>query len=71
MSQPAPPVVAYKVQGMDCAEEVATLKHVLGDLVPADELGFDVLQARMTVPKSVRAADVQRAVAATGMRAEV
>jgi Cd2+/Zn2+-exporting ATPase len=35
---------AYKVRGLDCAEEVAVLKQVVGPLVGgADRLAFDVM----------------------------
>ncbi len=64
------PSLAFKVQGMDCAEEVATLKHALRDVLDPEQLGFDVLRGRMTVPDSTDPGAVQRAVAATGMRAE-
>ena len=41
---------AYKVRGMDCAEEVAVLKQAVGPAVGgADRLAFDVLNGRMTV----------------------
>ncbi len=60
----------FKIHGMDCAEEVATLKGALRELVPEDQLGFDVLNGKMSVPESVPAARVLAAVAATGMRAE-
>ena len=69
----APPVgpgLAFRVHGMDCAEEVATLKRALRGLVPEDALGFDVLNGKMSVPGSVAAAAVIEAVAGTGMRAE-
>lgn len=55
---------------MDCAEEVATLKGALRHLVPEEQLGFDVLNGRMSVPATVAAESVVAAVAATGMRAE-
>jgi Cd2+/Zn2+-exporting ATPase len=57
----APPVgpgLAFRVHGMDCAEEVATLKGALQDLVPAEQLGFDVLNGRMFVPTGVPEASV-------------
>ena len=66
----AGPGLAFKVQGMDCAEEVATLKHALRDVLDPEQLQFDVLVGRMSVPESADAQAVQRAVAATGMRAE-
>jgi Cd2+/Zn2+-exporting ATPase len=70
-----PPTLAgearrFKIHGMDCAEEVATLKGALRGLVPEEQLGFDVLNGRMSVPVSVAAERVVAAVAATGMRAE-
>ena len=60
----------FKIHGMDCAEEVATLKGALREIVPEDQLGFDVLNGRMSVPATVSAERVVAAVAATGMRAE-
>ena len=59
---------------MDCAEEVAVLKDVVGPLVGgADHLSFDILNCKMTV--AAGAADVpdpivKAAVAKTGMQAE-
>ena len=45
-----PPVggVAFRIHGMDCAEEVGILKRALADLVPEQSLTFDVLNGRMT-----------------------
>jgi Cd2+/Zn2+-exporting ATPase len=41
---------SFGVQGLDCAEEVAILRHAVGPLVGgADNLAFDVLNGRMTV----------------------
>ena len=60
----------FKIHGMDCADEVATLKVALRELVPEEQLGFDVLNGRMSVPASVPADRVVAMVAATGMRAE-
>ena len=39
-------VFRFKIHGMDCAEEVATLKGALRGLVPEEQLGFDVLNGR-------------------------
>ncbi|MEQ1502981.1 MAG: heavy metal translocating P-type ATPase [Myxococcota bacterium] len=61
---------AYKVHGMDCAEEVATLRRALNGLVAEEALGFDVLNGKMLVPSAVEESRVIAAVAATGMRAE-
>ncbi len=62
--------LSLRIQGMDCAEEVSTLKRALAPLVDEDALGFDVLRARMDVYSPVSLADVQARVAATGMRAQ-
>ncbi|MEX2650130.1 MAG: heavy metal translocating P-type ATPase [Alphaproteobacteria bacterium] len=64
---------AYKVRGMDCAEEVAVLKQAVGPVVGgADHLAFDVLNGRMTVADAARDVPeeaVLKAVATTGMSA--
>ena len=63
----------FRIRGMDCAEEVAILKDVVGPLVGgADRLGFDVLNGRMTVPAGVAIDDpaLKAAVSKTGMQAE-
>jgi len=64
---------AYKVRGMDCAEEVAALKQAVGPLVGGqDRLAFDVLNGRMTVTGAANDVPEQAillAVASTGMSA--
>lgn len=64
---------AYKIRGMDCAEEVAVLKRALGPMLGGeDALAFDVLNAKMSVAVSAsNVADeaIMKAVAATGMNA--
>ncbi len=64
---------AYKVRGLDCAEEVAVLKQAVGPLVGgADRLAFDVLNGRMTVAANeseVADEAIFKAIAATGMSA--
>lgn len=63
----------YKVRGLDCAEEVAALRSALAPLSGVRELKFDVIHARMTVdyePDRIRTAELEAAVARTGMRAE-
>lgn len=64
---------AYKVHGMDCAEEVAVLKQTIGPRVGgADRLAFDILNGRMTVADEARDVsddEIFKAVAATGMSA--
>ena len=64
------PSLAFRVHGLCCAEEVATLKRALRDVTDPDHLGFDILEGRMTVPPSTDPEALVRAVAATGMRAE-
>ena len=42
--------MTFKIEGLDCAEEVATLKSAIGPLVGGgDKLAFDVLNGRMTL----------------------
>ena len=64
---------AYKVRGLDCAEEVAVLRQAVGPLVGgADRLAFDVLNGRMTVPADAQEVGdeaILKAIAATGMSA--
>ncbi|MEI7686833.1 MAG: HAD-IC family P-type ATPase, partial [Planctomycetota bacterium] len=64
-----------KIDGMDCAEEVAVLKKELGPLVGGeDRLSFDLLNAKLTISKgsvAVSREAVLLAVARTGMKAEV
>jgi Zn2+/Cd2+-exporting ATPase len=66
---------AYKVRGLDCAEEVAVLKQAVGPLVGGeDRLAFDVLNGRMTVAADAgEVADetIFKAIATTGMSAVV
>lgn len=65
---------AYRIVGMDCAEEVAVLKREVGPAVGgAEHLAFDVLRGRMTVLLSASPGSesaVREAVSRTGMRAE-
>ncbi|MBX9627799.1 MAG: cadmium-translocating P-type ATPase [Gemmataceae bacterium] len=70
-TRPSP--LAFRIHGLDCAEEVAVLKRELGPLVGGEgNLGFDVLNAKMSVTADppVSSAEIQAAVARTGMRAE-
>ena len=64
----------FKIQGLDCAEEVAVLKREVGPVVGGeDRLAFDILNARMIVnagPDEVAPERIVAAVARTGMRAE-
>ncbi|MFZ5790662.1 MAG: heavy metal translocating P-type ATPase [Pseudomonadota bacterium] len=64
---------AFKVRGMDCAEEVSVLRRAVGPVVGgADRLAFDVLNGRMTVAEAARdvpEAAILKAVASAGMSA--
>jgi Cd2+/Zn2+-exporting ATPase len=63
----------YKVEGLDCADEVAALRQAVGPLVGGpDRLSFDVLNGRMTLADAAQAVSddtVLAAVARTGMTA--
>ncbi|VTU01468.1 heavy metal translocating p-type atpase : Putative cadmium-transporting ATPase OS=alpha proteobacterium Q-1 GN=cadA PE=3 SV=1: E1-E2_ATPase: Hydrolase [Gemmataceae bacterium] len=67
------PALQFTIRGLDCAEEVAVLKREVGPLVGGeDNLGFDVLNGRMTVSGTGFTADqVRDAVARTGMSADL
>ena len=65
--------VEYRVEGMDCAEEVSLLRGALAKLEGLNSLTFNVVQARMTVEFDTRrlsAETIEQAVASTGMRCE-
>ena len=64
----------FRIQGLDCAEEVAILKRQLGPLVSDPEsLRFDVLNGKLIVSdeEGLSADQIIRTVNATGMRAEL
>ena len=67
--------LAFKIQGMCCAEEMAILKRAVGPVVGGeDQLAFDLLNSRMTVyarSEAVTASTIQQAVARTGMKANL
>lgn len=75
MTQPQPETsktIAYKVEGLDCAEEVMTLRSALANKPGILNLDFDILNARMTVgfdPFQVSPDEIVRTVASTGMKA--
>ena len=64
---------SFRVQGLDCAEEVAVLRREVGPLVGGERnLAFDVLNGRMTVLDSampVSAEEIRAVVGRTGMTA--
>lgn len=62
----------FKIHGLDCVDEIAALRRVVGPVVGGpDRLSFDLLNATMTAPVEVATADVLTAVARSGLRAEV
>lgn len=65
----------FKVQGLDCADEIVVLKREVGPVVGGeDHLSFDLLNGKMIVTLgsvAVSPETVRRAVARTGMQAEV
>jgi Cd2+/Zn2+-exporting ATPase len=67
--------VVFKIQGMDCAEEVAALKRIVGPVVGgADYLSCDILNGTMTVcfSEGITNADpIVQAVRRTGMHASL
>lgn len=63
----------YQVTGLDCAEEVGTLRDALTPLPGVQDLRFDILNAQMTVEyddSHLRPSQIEDAVAQTGMRAQ-
>ena len=67
------PAVVFRVEGLDCKNEVAALARELGPLVGEDNLAFDTAQGMMTVAPQNGAGvgAIEEAVARTGMRAEL
>ena len=65
--------VTFKIEGLDCVEEVSILKEQIGPLIGgADKLVFDIINGRMTIiagAKLVSEKIIIKAVAATGMKA--
>jgi Cd2+/Zn2+-exporting ATPase len=65
---------SFRVNGLDCAEEVAILNRVVGPEVGgAEHLAFDVLNGRMTVlegAKPLRDDQIVKIVGSTGMSAK-
>jgi len=66
-------VLEFKIQGMDCAEEVEVLKREVGPLVGGEShLTFDILRGKMRVQSpSAPTPEIIRAVSRTGMQAEL
>ena len=65
--------LVFKIEGMDCAEEIATLKGALSPLVGGEEyLFFDLLNGKLSIKKqnsSISQGEIIAAVAKTGMKA--
>lgn len=65
--------ISFKIIGMDCVEEVSTLKREVGPLVGSQEhLVFDVVNGKMTVllqSDAISEETIVKAVAKTGMKA--
>lgn len=65
--------ISFHIRGMDCADEVATLKKELGPMPGVLELRFDIFNAKMTVTfaeNQVSPDELQAAVRRAGMSAE-
>lgn len=63
----------FLVRGMDCAEEIATLRAELGKVAGVSDLRFDLLHRKLVVdldPASGSVESIVRAVARIGMSAE-
>ncbi len=63
----------FRVEGLDCKNEVAALTRALGPLVGEDKLAFDTAQGTMTIaPQRRAAADaIEQAVMRTNMSIEL
>ncbi|MBK9294521.1 MAG: heavy metal translocating P-type ATPase [Oligoflexia bacterium] len=63
----------FKIEGMDCAEEIAILKRELSPMVGGEEfLFFDLINGKLSVKnqnKKLNSADVIKSVGKTGMKA--
>lgn len=63
----------FLVKGMDCAEEITTLRGELKDLPGVSDLRFDLMNRKMTVegdPAETSTGQILAAVARTGLTAE-
>jgi Cd2+/Zn2+-exporting ATPase len=60
----------FRVEGLDCAEEVAALRRTVGPLVGPEGLSFDLLAGHMLVSRSQAGdAEIVAAAAQAGLRA--
>lgn len=63
---------SFKVYGLDCPEEISTLKQARDGRAGVIKLKFDALRGRMTIefnPDNIDTEDIIKAVAETGMKA--
>ena len=66
--------LAFQIEGMDCAEEVATLRAELAPMPGISELAFDILNRKLHVTldeSTVSAEAIINAIARTGMHASL
>jgi Zn2+/Cd2+-exporting ATPase len=66
--------VSYKIEGLDCAEEVSLLKKVVGAAKGVEDLKFNILQAKMVVAydsRQISPFEIAALVNTTGMTAVV
>lgn len=64
--------IEYRVQGLDCSEEVTILRREVGGKPGIIDLEFDVVNGRMSVefdPDAISATEIVAAVNGTGMKA--
>ena len=69
-------MIRFRITGMDCAEEVAILRQIVGPLVVDEEqLAFDILNGVMTIrsdnDQPIDPAAIAKALAGSGMTATV
>lgn len=66
--------ISFHIQGMDCAEEISAIRAELDGKPGVARLGFDLMNAKLTVEYDPSVTDPEKlraAVARTGMRAEI
>jgi Cd2+/Zn2+-exporting ATPase len=64
--------IDYRVEGLDCSEEVAILRREVGGKPGIIDLEFDVVNARMSIefdPDAISSDEIVSAVDSTGMKA--
>ncbi len=61
----------FRIDGLDCCEEVQLIEKILHPLKGVQKLNFDVFHGRLTVhydPKQITHRNIQEKIASTGMR---